>query len=312
MAQLSVPSSDIADSTWTPVTTLDVVGFATFWEALAEDDEATYVRALTSNLAAAGSINVGVFALEMGLQGLTDPLIDDDWIVTIIYRITLLDNPGTSCDLRAGHWLEVTLGVPGDGLVTFDFDEIDGIIVDGAWHTFTFDASAAAPTLRAGGFFGSPTVILNWVKDNTPHPTSCIAEQDWAFFQLSLPDAGPEPDIEVTGGPGLGIYGGNFPEEIDGPILGIGGEGFIASNQTVGGPSMGMSGGGLYGWNEFYAGPNLIINGSAVQVLSVDVSGLYTFIKNKRNDTLYTRNATADTLDVKIPKPFAKTFLAGG
>lgn len=47
-------------------------------------------------------------------------------------------------------------------------------------------------------------------------------------------------------------------------------------------------------------------------VLSVDSSGIYTFIANQRFDRIYTRNDDPDdTTDVKIPDPFIKTAYFG-
>lgn len=44
----------------------------------------------------------------------------------------------------------------------------------------------------------------------------------------------------------------------------------------------------------------------ALEVLVADASGVYTLVKNKKDDTLYNRE-TEDTTDVKIPNPFART-----
>lgn len=53
-------------------------------------------------------------------------------------------------------------------------------------------------------------------------------------------------------------------------------------------------------------------SGSTPLVLSKDVSGMYTFISDKRNDTIYTKNSDPDdTTDVAIPEPFGKTGYFG-
>lgn len=54
------------------------------------------------------------------------------------------------------------------------------------------------------------------------------------------------------------------------------------------------------------------INSSVLEVLSVDVSGIYTIVKDKTNDTLYDRLAgSVTTEDFKIPDPFIKTGFIG-
>jgi len=46
----------------------------------------------------------------------------------------------------------------------------------------------------------------------------------------------------------------------------------------------------------------------SIAILDVDdVSGIYTLVPNKRNDTYWTRNNGVDTEDVKIPDPFVET-----
>src|SRR5690606_26204633 len=43
-----------------------------------------------------------------------------------------------------------------------------------------------------------------------------------------------------------------------------------------------------------------------------DVSGIYTLVPNKRNDTLYDRQESQTEIDVKIPNPGFKTGYIGG
>lgn len=54
------------------------------------------------------------------------------------------------------------------------------------------------------------------------------------------------------------------------------------------------------------------LGSSALQVLSIDPSGIYTLVKNKTRDTLYDRQGSITSTDVKIPNPFAKTGYFGG
>lgn len=102
----------------------------------------------------------------------------------------------------------------------------------------------------------------------------------------SLEDAGPpvEPDtlIEYTGG-----------EE-------GGGIEFSGSSSL------------FVGWAYTGSG-GIEMGGDQTQmILSVDSSGIYTFIANQRFDRVYTRNTDPDdTTDVKIPDPFIKTAYLG-
>lgn len=56
----------------------------------------------------------------------------------------------------------------------------------------------------------------------------------------------------------------------------------------------------------------LVLNGSSPLTLLKDVSGIYTLILNKRNDTLIDRQTGQDSVDVEIPDPTFKTGYIGG
>lgn len=49
-----------------------------------------------------------------------------------------------------------------------------------------------------------------------------------------------------------------------------------------------------------------------LDILLTDASGIYTLVKNKNNDTLYSSLRDGTTIDVKIPNPFIKTGYIGG
>jgi len=51
---------------------------------------------------------------------------------------------------------------------------------------------------------------------------------------------------------------------------------------------------------------------TTLQLLFLDASGIYTLIKNKKTDTIYDRDNPGQTLEVKIPNPYARTGLVGG
>lgn len=81
-----------------------------------------------------------------------------------------------------------------------------------------------------------------------------------------------------------------------------------------GGIEMGGGGSGTYTVGWAYTGSGGIeMGGDQTQmVLSVDSSGIYTFIADQRFDRVYTRNSDPDdTTDVKIPDPFIKTAYLG-
>lgn len=56
----------------------------------------------------------------------------------------------------------------------------------------------------------------------------------------------------------------------------------------------------------------LILGGSTATTLLRDVSGIYTLVPGKPNDTLYNRQTEAPSADVKIPDPMFKTGYIGG
>jgi hypothetical protein len=56
----------------------------------------------------------------------------------------------------------------------------------------------------------------------------------------------------------------------------------------------------------------LQLNGTVPLTLLKDVSGIYTMVPGKTNDTLYDRQTGQDSVDVKIPDPTAKTGFIGG
>lgn len=56
----------------------------------------------------------------------------------------------------------------------------------------------------------------------------------------------------------------------------------------------------------------LTLNGSVPKTLLMDVSGIYTIISGKRNDTLYDRLSGQPNVDVAIPNPNFKTGYIGG
>lgn len=81
-----------------------------------------------------------------------------------------------------------------------------------------------------------------------------------------------------------------------------------------GGIEMSGGGSGYFEWGWAYTGSGGIeMGGDQTQmVLSVDSSGIYTFISDQRFDRVYTRNEDPDdTTDVKIPDPFIKTAYIG-
>lgn len=85
----------------------------------------------------------------------------------------------------------------------------------------------------------------------------------------------------------------------------------LTSEPVVGAPDIYFSGGeGADGVSETGLG-GIDFGGFADIILITDPSGIYTLVKDKRHDTLYNR-ADTDSIDVRIPTPYAKTgFLPG-
>jgi hypothetical protein len=70
---------------------------------------------------------------------------------------------------------------------------------------------------------------------------------------------------------------------------------------------------GFTGDINFITGGGIVLGSSSTQMLLLkSVSGLYTIIKDKRNDTLLDRQEAQESIDVAIPDPFAKTGFLGG
>lgn len=106
-------------------------------------------------------------------------------------------------------------------------------------------------------------------------------------FQLDVPDS---PSLIVEGEGGVAVI------DEDGAVIVT--SGFPVDELIVVG-----SGGIVVGGDE------------TPIVLSADVSGIYTLVKNKTDDTLYNRRGFSvfvGTEDVKIPDPFIKTAFIGG
>jgi hypothetical protein len=55
----------------------------------------------------------------------------------------------------------------------------------------------------------------------------------------------------------------------------------------------------------------LLFNGATGILIVKNLSGIYTLVPNKREDTIYTGN-NADTINVEIPDPMFKTGYIGG
>ena len=107
------------------------------------------------------------------------------------------------------------------------------------------------------------------------------------FIILDVPD--PPPPLEIVGSGGVEVI------DSDGAVLES--SGFPTTVLIIEG-----SGG-------------IIVGGAANEVLSADISGIYTLVRNKTNDTLYQRSGFSvfvGTEDVKIPNPFVVTAFIGG
>ncbi len=327
MAQFSVPSSDISQSVQS-TTTLSIVDnrvdppgpppidppipITSYAIAMSFADEDKYVKAITSNLASAPSgFNIGSTIL-CNLQGLVDPFIDTGWTLTFVYRVTLTDVPGTSCDLRSGHYLFVSY-LSGGSVIVGDIDYSSSIVIDGAWHTLTIDISGFASTLRDEGWFTDPGVKLDWLKDNTPHPTSCIAEYDWQFVQFELPGDGPDI-VEITSDAGLEFSGSNFPEFISDAGLDFNFDAEFVFNEILSDAGLEFDCSAVLNLNAYTSDAGLLFDFSPQEpVLSADCSGIYTLIPGQHFDEILSRNTfDSETQDVKIPDPQGKTGFFGG
>ena len=138
----------------------------------------------------------------------------------------------------------------------------------------TGDFNISAVDAAALGPGISYQVLLEQTAGDDPFPAWDITK-----IELIIADGGVLPDIEITGDGGVEVNG----TQLSWDIIGEGGV---------------EVGGGIVGTNNL--------------VLSVDASGIYTLIKDKSDDTLYQRDSSDETIDVKIPDPFVKTGYLGG
>lgn len=160
-------------------------------------------------------------------------------------------------------------------LLPYDFQE-------GAYRTTEYTlTSGEVDYFRAnGGFSGSSVgtglgIQVTYSDVFPPFAGSDTVTIDFVEFEI------PDDAFVVIGSGGLDIGSGAF--------------GFI------GGGTLTLTGAG-----------GVELGGTASVILSVDMSGLYILVVDKRHDTMYARDASEDTIDMKIPRPFGRTYLFGG
>lgn len=168
------------------------------------------------------------------------------------------------------------------------------------------DGGATILTI-GGSISGSAPGDIRIHVTNPASPTT-LAELAAMQWDLEVISTGPGPDLTVT------FAKGQITLDVpDIPPLEIIGEGGVDIAGDV-------DGSGLY-TEGFPVDPYLLVGsggivlgGTAPQVLSKDMSGIYTLVKNKTNDTLYNRTAGGSETSevVKIPNPFIRTGFFGG
>lgn len=175
--------------------------------------------------------------------------------------------------------------------VVFSYDNTDDItrvFISADGVTWAEDPALIPPTIDFGlaennswyGPYDAPQIEKFFGLNTTNSDTPVV---------ISPPGIGPdppEPDIllELIGG-----------EDGGGLEFGGGGSGYFK-----------------IGWAYTGSGGIEMEGDNTQMVLSVDSSGIYTFIANQHFDRVYTRNVDPDdTTDVKIPDPFIKTAYIG-
>lgn len=163
---------------------------------------------------------------------------------------------------------------------------------ENVWHTVVLPISAG----NAASFAASNLNNLTWsieygnyadttnLQDPPPNFGSYPVSDQFnaTFLQLEIPDVPTPPSIVFTGSGGTKVSG-------------------AADVTSSGFPMILFTGAG-----------GVKVSSRIIAVLSVDVSGIYTLVQGQRYDTLYVRDSSEETIDVKIPDPFIKTAFIGG
>lgn len=252
---------------------------ADLWSALITAADSEFVFTTTDINAGNFSADFGIFSLGVVTQyslqynSVTDPGINTGHKVR--YRLKW-ENIITA-DSFTELFVQLTFGGVGHNFKIASPTPGQGIL-PGTFTVVEYTmTSGEVDNYRAnGGYAGAgnsvPQIGLVFYSDLFP-PNNGSQEVYFDFIEVEVPDAG---STEVTGSGGM---------ELDGDgVINI--------------PNITGSGG-------------ISLGGSPTIIASVDISGIYEIQDNKRNDTLYARESTDDTVDVEIPRPHYRTAFFG-
>jgi len=331
MSQLSVPSSDVFSEIVFSAD-LNAVGAASFWEALAEDDEGSYVRSEWLEELVQGYLAQAVF--NCGMQTVNDPGVNTGYTLRIIARWNGVETPfdwstpasnpdqmefyialGPGADLFSNPaTLIVQIGPQWGGQNLIDAGEIPSPSASFIEIIRPLTEAEVIDFRTNGGF--DQFWVLIWqdvFSGGATGPFNPGNTFDVAFIQLEVPDAGPTPDIEITGDGGFIFGGSNYFEVLSDAGLIFDFSSPINFNHFLSDAGLIFGGGGLAFGNAIVSDAGLIFGGGGLIVLSADSSGIYTFVIGQHFDRILNRNtADNETVDVEIPSPFGKTGYFGG
>jgi hypothetical protein len=231
-----------------------------------------------AQLANAGTFSQGFFNSESGLHGFS---------ANYVYSLWKSSDGGGS-----GGTMVQICSYTGNGVNPRD---IPLTPTSGRFPLFVM----VVPDAAAQGFYRDPShtgVNSSFIANTGLSATAIVAVAiDQITVQSSLNANGVEYSVFALVGDTLGMNNGTYYA----PIYQPSGGPYTAPLPPQGDINV-MSEGGL------------VLNGQPSLTLLRDISGIYTLIKGKRNDTLIDRQTGQDSVDVKIPDPTYKTGYIGG
>lgn len=254
---------------------------ADLWSALVTAADSEFVFTTTD-------INAGYFSADFGLpdgvggetnyslsyNAVTDPGINTGHVVR--FRVKWVNI--ITADSFTELFVTFTFGGVGHNFKIASPTPGQGILPGSFFLVEYTMTSGEVDHYRAnGGYTGSgnsvPQIGLVFYSDLFP-PDHGSQEVYFDFIEVEIPNASDEVDITGSGG---------FE---------------LAGDASINTPNVTGSGG-------------FELSGAGVVIASVDISGIYEIQDNKRNDTLYVRDGSEDTVDVEIPRPHYRTAFFG-
>lgn len=296
MPQISVPTSIRLFGPNFGITSVEPINSPSLWEAVDEPGNHKYIENIASPSEDFTQILVDFYA-----QALDDPLVNFDHGIRIVYRSTIanLGNGGfgffaESINEEAAFSFSVPWADTGGLFVEFFHPLTEAEVIQ-------FRAAGGYTNLTLGYYIilgedGSAAIDVSYYIFEAPDSNPLIHEFTGDAILEFDADSDVEPRVIVS----------EVILEIDGASS------EVMTNEIIGDAILELDAESFVGGNSIEGDVTLEFDASAILVLSVDVSGLYTFTPGKPNDTLYQRDSDQTSLVVKIPDPLFKTTFVGG